>query len=123
MTRRLAGRRVLRESDKRRWFENTLGMTGDWRYPGPIYCLPMEILAAVHTSNLITAGRCISSAGRAWDVTRAIPTCAVTGQAAGTAAAFLALDQLPRFQDIDTRSLQKYLQRQKVIINRKLLHH
>lgn len=123
MTRRLAGRRVLRESDNRRWFENTLGMTGDWRYPGPIYCLPMEILAAVHTSNLITAGRCISSAGRAWDVTRAIPTCAVTGQAAGTAAAFLALDQLPRFQDIDTRSLQKYLQRQKVIINRKLLHH
>lgn len=121
MTRRLAGRRVLRESDNRRWFENTLGMTGDWRYPGPVYCLPMEILAGVHTANLITAGRCISSAGRAWDVTRAIPTCAVSGQAAGTAAAFLALDHLPGFLDIDSRTLQKYLQRQKVIINRKLL--
>ncbi len=121
MTRRLAGRRVLRESDKQRWFENTLGMTGDWRYPGPIYCLPMEILAAVRTPNLISAGRCISSAGRAWDVTRAIPTCAVSGEGAGTAAAFLALDQLPGFQDIDIRTLQKYLQKQKVIINRKLL--
>lgn len=121
MTRRLAGRRVLRESDNRRWFENTLGMIGDWRSPGPIYCLPMEILAAVNTANLITAGRCISSAGRAWDVTRVIQACAVTGQAAGTAAAFLALDRLQSFQDIDTRTLQKYLQKRNVIINRKLL--
>ena len=121
MTRRLAGRRVLRESDNRRWFENTLGMIGDWRSPGPVYCLPLEILAAVSTANLITAGRCISSAGRAWDVTRVIQACAVTGQAAGTAAAFLALDCLQSFQDIDTRTLQKYLQKQNVIINPKLL--
>jgi 2-polyprenyl-6-methoxyphenol hydroxylase-like FAD-dependent oxidoreductase len=121
MTRRLNGKRVLRESDDRRWFENTLGMTGDWRKPGPVFCLPLEILAAVRTPNLIAAGRCISSAGSAWDMTRAIPTCAVTGQAAGTAAAFLALDQLPSFQELDVRTTQKYLQKKKVIINRKLL--
>ncbi|MFA6931535.1 MAG: FAD-dependent oxidoreductase [Lentisphaeria bacterium] len=121
MTRRLNGHKVLRESDNRRWFENTLGMTGDWRYPGPIYCLSLEMLAAVQTSNLITAGRCISSAGRAWDVSRAIPTCAVTGEASGAAAAFLALDKLPSFQQLDVKALQKYLQRKNVIIDRKLL--
>jgi hypothetical protein len=121
MTRRLVGNRVLRKSDDRRWFENTLGMTGDWRHSGPVYCLPLEILAGVQTANLITAGRCISSAGRAWDVTRAIQTCAVTGQAAGTAAAFLALDQLHDFQNLEVETLQKYLQKNKVIINRKLL--
>ena len=121
MTRRLNGKRVLRESDDRRWFENTLGMTGDWREAGPVFCLPLEILAAVRTPNLIAAGRCISSAGSAWDMTRVIPTCAVTGQAAGTAAAFLALDQMPSFQDLDVSTIQKYLQKKKVIIDRKLL--
>jgi len=121
MTRRLNGKRVLRESDDRRWFENTLGMTGDWREAGPVFCLPLEVLAAVRTPNLIAAGRCISSAGSAWDMTRVIPTCAVTGQAAGTAAAFLALDQMPSFQDLDVSTIQKYLQKKKVIIDRKLL--
>ena len=42
------------------------------------------------TPNLFAAGRCISAAGDAWDVTRVIPTCAATGQAAGTMAALLA---------------------------------
>jgi hypothetical protein len=121
MIRRLAGRHTLRESDDRRWFEDTLGMTGDWRLSGPVYCLPLSILAGVRNHNLITAGRCISSAGRAWDVTRVIPTCAVSGEAAGAAAAFLALDKLPSFQDLDCRSLQTYLRRRRVIIDRKRL--
>lgn len=33
------------------------------------------------------AGRCISSEGDAWEVTRVIPAAALTGQAAGAAAA------------------------------------
>lgn len=37
--------------------------------------------------NLYAAGRCISVIDDMWDITRAIPCCAVTGQAAGTAAA------------------------------------
>ncbi len=121
MGRRLAGRQTLRQSDDHRWFEDTLGMTGDWRQSGPIYCLPLSVLAGVQNHNLITAGRCLSSAGRAWDVTRVIPTCAVSGEAAGAAAAFLALDKLSSFQDLDCKSLQTYLRRRRVIIDRKLL--
>ncbi len=121
MTRRLVGRHTLRVADDRRWFEDTLGMTGDWRRPGPVYCLPMSTLAGVRTANLITAGRCLSSAGRAWDVTRVIPTCAVSGEAAGAAAAFLALDKIPSFRDLDCKSLQTYLRRKRVIIDRALL--
>jgi len=122
MTRRLVGRHTLRETDDRRWFEDTLGMTADWRCPGPVYCLPMSVLAGVHNANLITAGRCLSSAGKTWDVTRVIPTCAVSGEAAGAAAAFLALDKILSFRDLDCKSLQTYLRRKRVIIDRALLH-
>lgn len=121
MTRRLQGKVVLRERDQHRWYDDCLGMTGDWRKPGPVYCLPLRALAAVNTQNLISAGRCLSAAGTVWDATRAIPTCAVSGEAAGTAAAFLALDKLPSFADLDIKALQGYLQRQKVIIDKKLL--
>ena len=36
--------------------------------------------------NLLAAGRCISVTDAMWDITRVIPVCAVTGEAAGTAA-------------------------------------
>lgn len=121
MSRRLVGAHTLRERDNHRWFEDTLGLTGDWRKAGPVYCLPLSILAAAKTPNLITAGRCISSAGQAWDVTRVIPTCVVTGEAAGAAAAFLARDHLPAFAALDVRGLQNYLRRHRVIIDSKLV--
>lgn len=121
MSRRLVGTHTLRERDNHRWFADTLGLTGDWRKAGPVYCLPLRVLAAVKTPNLISAGRCISSAGQAWDVTRVIPTCAVTGEAAGAAAAFLARDQVPAFAALDVRRLQDYLRRHRVIIDQKLV--
>lgn len=121
MSRRLVGTRTLRERDCHRWFDDTLGLTGDWRKPGPVYSLPLSILAAVRTPNLITAGRCISAAGRAWDVTRVIPTCAVTGEAAGAAAAALARDGLKGFGDLDVPRLQAYLKRHRVILDPRLV--
>lgn len=41
--------------------------------------------------NLLVAGRCISASESAGDIIRAIPVCALSGEAAGTTAA-LALD-------------------------------
>lgn len=121
MTRRLVGRHTLRERDCQRWFEDTVGMTGDWRTPGPVYALPLRILAAVQTANLITAGRCISAAGRAWDMARAIPTCAVSGEAAGAAAAMLVQDKVAAFADLEIALLQRYLRRKRAIIDSRLL--
>ncbi len=122
MTRRLAGKVTLRVTDDHRWFDDTLGMTGDWRKAGPIFCIPLRAIAATKTANLITAGRCISSIGDTWDVTRVIPTCAVTGEAAGVAAAFLANDQnATSFFDLDIKALQNYLKRKHVIIDKSLV--
>ena len=122
MSRRLAAKVTLKESDDHRWFDDALGMTGDWRKAGPVFCLPLRCLAAVKTANLITAGRCLSSMGDPWDVTRVIPTCAVSGEAAGIAAAFLAAsDECRSFFDLDIPTLQKYIKRHHGIIDKDLV--
>ena len=87
MTRRLVSDFSLGERHMHQWFDDTIGLTGDWRKSGPVYALPWRSLRAVDTRNLLAAGRCISADNTIWDVTRAIPACAVTGAACGVAAA------------------------------------
>ncbi|MCI8622256.1 MAG: FAD-dependent oxidoreductase [Provencibacterium sp.] len=48
--------------------------------------IPYRALFAARTVNLLAAGRCISCEEDAWHITRGIPSCTITGQAAGTAA-------------------------------------
>ncbi len=115
MTRRLKGRMELQESDDHKPFVDSIGMTGDWRKAGPVYRIPLGALAAVNTGNLITAGRCISS-DSAWDVTRVIPACAVTGEAAGTAAALLCRSGSKNFGSLDVKKLQQQLNKQNVLL-------
>ena len=54
--------------------------------------MPLRALLATGTRNLAVAGRCISADTSVWDATRAIPTCVLTGEAAGTAAALAVRD-------------------------------
>lgn len=119
MTRRLVGRVELKEKDDRRYFEDMVGMAGDWRQAGPIYYLPLRCLTAVNTVNLITAGRCISSGETCWDVTRAIPVCAVTGEAAGTAAALACQHTDGDLGKLSVPHLQTQLKEQRVIIEKR----
>lgn len=90
MTRRLVGQCTMTESDVHKWHDDAVGVFSDWRKAGPVYSLPWRALAAVKTPNLAAAGRCMSATGDTWDVTRVIPVCSVTGEAAGTAAALTA---------------------------------
>jgi hypothetical protein len=121
MTRRLKGAEELRPEAEGAWAEDAVGITGSWRENGPVYCLPLRCLAAVRTANLITAGRCISSTGKCWDVTRAIAPCAATGQAAGTAAALAARDSSGCFGAVNVSALQARLREQHVLLDRELL--
>ena len=95
-------------------------MTGDWDSVGPIYSVPYSSLAAVKTKNLITAGRCISVADKAWHVLRAIGPCALTGEAAGTAAA-LSVTSKKNLHEISIETLQKKLIQQNGIIDKDLV--
>ena len=118
MTRRLKGALELDESHAKFYFDDCVGMTGDWRKRGPVYYIPLSALAGVKTSNLVTAGRCISTTASAWDITRVIPTCAVTGQAAGAAASFVAAGKCESFKNMDVGRLQQTLVSQGVILDK-----
>ena len=87
MTRRLDGCLVPDEPDACVRYPDSIGMIGNWKRRGPVYELPFSCLHGRRIRNLLAAGRCISVTDRMWDNTRVIPACAVTGEAAGLAAA------------------------------------
>ncbi len=87
MTRRIAGACAMTEADDRRACDESVGMVSDWRKAGPRFEVPYGCLYTPDIDNLYAAGRCVSCDDGMWDVLRVIPDCAVTGEAAGIAAA------------------------------------
>ena len=104
MTRRIVGDATIDTSDDKRYFEDSIGMTGSWRKSGPIYEIPFGAIKSKNIKNLLAAGRCISVTDELWDITRVIPTCAVTGEAAGVAASMYN-----DFSKVDIKVLQAKL--------------
>lgn len=116
MTRRLVGSFSLGEKNRHEWFDDTIGLTGDWRKDGPVYAIPLRSLLGVRNRNLLAVGRCISADTTVWDVTRAIPGCVATGEAAGTAAALAAKGKGCNLQALPVARLQAQLKRQGAIL-------
>lgn len=112
MTRRIDGVYVQDDIEIRTRYNDSVGLFSDWRKAGPVYEMPYSTLYGKKISNLITAGRCISVTDNMWDITRVIPVCAVSGQAAGTAAA-LCND----FKNADILMLQSKLKEDGVKIH------
>lgn len=112
MTRRIIGEYTLHDVESHKFFEDSIGMIPDWRKRGPIYEIPFSTLYSKAVRNLIAAGRCISVTDRMWDISRVIPCCAVTGQAAGTAAAMT-----DDFSTLDIRELQRTLVNSGVVLH------
>ena len=117
MTRRLVTGFSLAEDHVHQWFDDAIGLTGDWRQAGPVYAIPFRCLRASRNSNLLAAGRCISVDDSAWDALRAIPPCVVTGEAAGTAAAIAARDADGDVSAVDGQVLQARLRQQGVVLS------
>ena len=93
-------------------FEDSIGMVSDWRRRGPVFEVPFGTLYNPNVKNLIMAGRCTSVDDELWDVMRVIPCCAVTGQAAGTAAAMS-----DDFTSLDVKTLQRKLEENGVVLH------
>ena len=87
-------------------------MIANWRRRGPVYEVPFGTLYSKKVKNLIMAGRCTSVTDSMWDLMRVIPCCAVTGQAAGTAAAMT-----DDFTALDVAKLQDVLRKNGVVIH------
>ena len=110
MTRRIAGEYTMTLGDEHKDFEDSVGLFSNWRKAGPVYALPFSSLYSKKVKNLITAGRCTSVNETLWDIMRVIPCCAVTGEAAGIAAAMT-----DDFTAIDIKELQVRLQKNGVV--------
>jgi hypothetical protein len=117
-TRRIDGYYLLTHADKNVVFEDSIGCSTEEDKPYHIYEIPYRTLIAPGVHNIITAGRIISSSDQARESTRLISTCAVTGQAAGTAVA-LALEHGCTVQDIPVAQLQQRLEAAGAIIHYK----
>ena len=98
-------------SDDHKYFADSIGLISNWKKKGPIYEVPFGALIG-DLKNVIAAGRCISNTDAMWDVTRVIPCCAVTGEAAGIAAAMGG-----DVDTLDVAELQKKLVNNGVVLH------
>jgi hypothetical protein len=115
-TRRIKGYHCLTEDDALKGFDDSIGCTGHWMKPGIVYEIPYRTLISKGIKNIVASGRITSSSGDAWEATRVIPPAAVTGQAAGTAAA-LAIKKGCAVTDLPVTELQKRLEKAGVILH------
>ena len=109
---RVEGEASLRSEDRERYLPDSIGMAADWRRRGYVYEIPFGCLRAPGFPNILAAGRIISVQEDMWEVSRVIPACAVTGQAAGIAAVLYS-----REEQIDLVKLQEYLRGQNQILH------
>jgi FAD dependent oxidoreductase len=91
-------------------FSDVIGYSGAYAN-APAFQIPYGSLVPAKVENVLAAGRCISADFEVADITRLIPVCWVTGQAAGLAAALCIQDKCkPR--SVNVAKLQNLLHQQ-----------
>ena len=85
--RHIVGKTVFEGTEDGVECADSIGAIGDFRHAGTHYTIPYSTLYHPDFPNLMTAGRIVSADGEGWEITRVIPGCALTGEAAGVAAA------------------------------------
>ena len=96
---------------------DSVGVAADWRSVSlPAWETPYGALLPETVRGILAAGRCIDASGDAWEVFRVIPAAAMTGEAAGMAAA-MASERGIDPADLPVADLQKELQRNGVILH------
>ena len=92
---RIKSRGELPDNSHNRPFADSVGMVADWNYSGIVQEIPFSAMLPAHISGVVAAGRAIDAAGYSWELVRSIPAVAVSGQAAGTAAAMAVARNCP----------------------------
>lgn len=117
MIRHIIGESVLDGSeDGINDIADSVGCFSDFRKSNTHYQLPYSTLYNKEFPNILAAGRIVSADGDGWQVARVIPVCALSGQAAGTAAA-LSIKDNTSVSELDIKKLQKQLVDDNVILN------
>lgn len=102
-TRCIVGQTTLRDGMAGRQFDDSVGLVADWCRRGEVWEVPYGSLIPRKVRGLLAAGRCISSTGYAWEVTRVIHAAAHTGEIAGVAASLaVRLETSPDALEVET---------------------
>ncbi len=112
MTRRIVGVEDFIYANVEQRVESSIGCIGNWHKCGGGHEIPYGSLFGKKIKNLITAGRITSTDDAGWDLTRVIPACSVTGEAAGIAASMT-----DDFASLDVKILQNKLREKGVLIH------
>ena len=117
--RRIVGEYEFSGNDENVRFEDSVGSCGDFRQKGPDCCpkhfhIPYSCMYNKNFDNMLAAGRIVSCDRDGWEVTRVIPVAALTGEAAGTAAAIAVKDDKAVY-DVDIKKLQQTLKNNGVL--------
>ncbi len=113
-TRRLKGEYEFSGKEDGEKFYDAIGSFGDWRarlnngIPVSHFQLPYRTLYNKEFPNILAAGRIVSAYDDGWELTRVIPVCALTGEAAGYAAS-ISIDDSTPVCDVNIKKLQNRL--------------
>ena len=115
-TRRIDGDFTLKETDKYKHFDDSIGAICDFDRADYLYEMPYGTMIKSGFPNLITVGRTTSGEGYGWDLLRVIPPAIITGQVSGVAAA-LAIKENCGIDKVDVSKMQEILENQNVMIH------
>ena len=115
-SRRLTGDYILAKEDVDRVFDDAVARTGHWTRRGVVFDIPYRCLTTPRVTNLLTAGRCISTSRYVHQATKEIPAAMATGEAAG-AAAVAALGTGGMVHGVDVAGLRDDLRRRGAIVD------
>jgi hypothetical protein len=106
-TRRIKGLHRLEYEDfeAERHYEDSIGLGNDFCRPDVVYEIPLRSMIPTGLDNMLCAGRCISSDGKAMEALREIHVCWPMGEAAGLAAA-MAVERECAVADVPVPELQ-----------------
>lgn len=114
--RHIRGAYTVQSEDANRAFADSVGAVADFKNRGKWFEIPYRSMYVSGFSNLLAAGRITAADAWAWSCVRVIPGVAVTGQAAGTAAA-LCLENRCSTEELPVKLLQEALEKQAVKIH------
>ncbi len=115
-TRCIKGDYTLSTDDVYCHFHDSVGAICDFDNRHKLYEIPFRTLYNSRVRNILTAGRCASGTGYAWDVLRVIPPAIISGEAAGFAAS-LMIERNTSAADCDIETLQNTLADNDVMIH------
>lgn len=105
---RIKGKSTILHNTHNTRYEDSVGMAADWGSVGTVQEIPYSAMLPEKGDNIIVAGRCISAENYSWELIRSIPAVAVSGEAAGVAAA-LSVQQKTPCSELDHKVLQNAL--------------